>query len=50
MNQLRRAGVDLREPDTVEAVIDRFDGLVTRLEQELTALGALERAGGTQAQ
>jgi oligoendopeptidase F len=50
MNQLRRAGVDLREPDTVETVIDRFDGLVTRLEQELTALGALERAGGTQAQ
>jgi oligoendopeptidase F len=50
MNQLQRAGVDLREPDTVGAVIDRFDGLVTRLEQELTALGVLPRADGIQAQ
>ncbi len=41
MNQLRRAGVDLREPDTVEAVIDRFDALVSRLERELAALGPL---------
>jgi oligoendopeptidase F len=49
MNQLQRAGVDLREPGTVEAVIDRFDALVARLEQELTAIGALERADGAQA-
>jgi hypothetical protein len=46
MNQLQRAGIDLREPDTVKAVIDRFDGLVTRLEQELIALGALRRPDG----
>jgi hypothetical protein len=46
MNQLQRAGVDLREADTVEAVIDRFDGLVTRLEQDLIALGALQRPDG----
>ena len=41
MSQLQRAGVDLREPDTVQAVIDRFDGLVSRLEGELAALGLL---------
>jgi oligoendopeptidase F len=46
MTQLQRAGVDLREPDTVEAVIGRFDSLVTRLEQELTALGALKPSDG----
>jgi len=39
MVQLRRAGVDLAEPDTVQAVIGRFDALVTRLEDELRALG-----------
>jgi oligoendopeptidase F len=46
MNQLQRAGVDLREPGTVAAVIDRFDLLVTRLEQDLTALGALRPSDG----
>jgi oligoendopeptidase F len=46
MNQLQRAGVDLREPDTVEAVIERFDGLVSRLEGELAALGMLLRPAG----
>jgi len=38
MEQLKRAGVDLREPDTVQAVITRFDTLVARLELELTEL------------
>ena len=28
----RRAGVDLSEPDTVRAVVEQLDGLVTRLE------------------
>jgi oligoendopeptidase F len=46
MNQLRRAGVDLREPGTVEAVITRFDGLVARLEQELAALADRRRPDG----
>jgi oligoendopeptidase F len=46
MNQLQRAGVDLREPGTVAAVIDRFDLLVTRLEEDLTALGALRPSDG----
>jgi oligoendopeptidase F len=50
MNQLQRSGVDLREPDTVEAVIERFDGLVTRLERELIALGALQRSDNVQAE
>jgi len=36
---LRRAGVDLREADTVRAVITRFDALVSRLETELASLG-----------
>jgi len=39
MNQLQRAGVDLREPGTVEAVVTRFDTLVSRLEADLAALG-----------
>ncbi|MEI6666987.1 MAG: oligoendopeptidase F [Acidobacteriota bacterium] len=39
MEQLRRAGVDLRQSDTVQAVIAQFDGLVLRLEAELETLG-----------
>jgi oligoendopeptidase F len=35
MNLLARAGVDLSQPDTVRAVSEQLDGLVTRLEQEL---------------
>jgi oligoendopeptidase F len=41
MTQLQRAGVDLGQPDTVQAVIGRFDVLVTRLEAELRALGII---------
>jgi hypothetical protein len=35
MRLLQRAGVDLREPSTVRAVVDQLDGLVSRLEAEL---------------
>jgi oligoendopeptidase F len=35
MELLRKAGVDLSQPDTVLAVVDQLDDLVTRLEQEL---------------
>jgi oligoendopeptidase F len=35
MDLLARAGVDLSKPDTVRAVAEQLDGLVTRLEQEL---------------
>jgi oligoendopeptidase F len=35
MEQLRKAGVDLSQPDTVRAVVDQLDDLVTRLEAEL---------------
>ena len=35
MEQLKKAGVDLAQPDTVRAVIDQLDDLVTRLEREL---------------
>ena len=38
MELLRKAGVDLAQPDTVLAVVDQLDGLVTRLEKELAAL------------
>jgi oligoendopeptidase F len=38
MAQLLQAGVDLRQPDTVQAVITRFDALVSRLEADLAAL------------
>jgi oligoendopeptidase F len=41
MEQLKRAGVDLSQPDTVRAIVDQLNGLVTRLEEELS------RAGGT---
>jgi oligoendopeptidase F len=37
MNLLRKAGVDLGEPDTVAAVSTELDALVTRLERELEA-------------
>jgi len=40
LEQLKRAGVDLGQPDTVQAVIDQLDGLVTRLERELAGLTA----------
>jgi hypothetical protein len=35
MEQLKQAGVDLSQPDTVRAVIEQLDDLVTRLEREL---------------
>jgi oligoendopeptidase F len=38
MELLRKAGVDLAQPDTVRAVVDQLDNLVTRLEKELEAL------------
>jgi oligoendopeptidase F len=38
MPLLRKAGVDLGRPETVRAVVDQLDGLVTRLEQAIAAL------------
>jgi oligoendopeptidase F len=38
MEQLRKAGVDLREPDTVQAIVNQLDRLVTRLEAEIASL------------
>jgi oligoendopeptidase F len=38
MELLKKAGVDLAQPDTVRAVIDQLDDLVTRLEKELGLL------------
>ena len=37
MEQLKKAGVDLSQPDTVRAIIQQLDDLVTRLEAELAA-------------
>jgi oligoendopeptidase F len=37
MEQLKKAGVDLAQPDTVRAVIEQLDNLVSRLERELAA-------------
>lgn len=37
VEQLAKAGIDLRQPDTVRAVVDQLNDLVTRLEQELAA-------------
>jgi oligoendopeptidase F len=38
MEQLKKAGVDLTQPATFQAVIDQLDDLVTRLEKELENL------------
>jgi len=38
MKQLLKAGVDLTKPETVQAVVDQLDELVTRLEQEAARL------------
>ncbi|NVO03298.1 MAG: oligoendopeptidase F [Bacteroidetes bacterium] len=38
MEQLKKAGVDLSKPETVKAVIDQMDDLVTQLEKELDKL------------
>ena len=35
MEQLKKAGVDLSQPDTVRAIVSQLDDLVTRLEAEL---------------
>ena len=38
MALLKRAGVDLSRPETVRAVVDQLETLVTRLEQEIRAI------------
>ena len=38
MALLKRAGVDLSKPETVRAVVDQLDTLVTRLEQEIASV------------
>jgi oligoendopeptidase F len=38
MTLLQRAGVDLSRPETVRAVVDQLDSLVSRLEREIAAL------------
>lgn len=40
MNQLRKAGVDLTRRETVQAVIDQMDELVTRMEAEAAKIAA----------
>jgi oligoendopeptidase F len=35
MTQLNKAGVDLGKPETVRAVVDQLDALVTQLEKEI---------------
>lgn len=39
MQQLKKAGVDLTKPETVRAVIDQMNALVTQMEEEAAALG-----------
>jgi oligoendopeptidase F len=38
MELLKKAGVDLSQPDTVRAVVNQLDDLVTRLESELASV------------
>ncbi len=46
MTLLKRAGVDLADTTTIEAVVGQFDGLVTQLEHALAALAT--KGGGGQ--
>jgi oligoendopeptidase F len=39
MTLLQRAGVDLSKPETVAAVAEQLDSLVTKLEHAIDALG-----------
>src|SRR5207247_11385422 len=39
MPLLQRAGLGLSQPETVRAVAEQLDGLVTKLEQEIESLG-----------
>ena len=41
MNQLKKAGVDLSQPETIKAVINQLDELVKRLEKELKKVKAI---------
>ena len=38
MTLLKKAGVDLSRPETVRAVVDQLDALVSQLEQEIASL------------
>ena len=49
MALLKKAGVDLAQPDTVRAVVDQLDDLVTRLEKELSVAQGFSPAGAVQA-
>lgn len=46
MNQLLKAGVDLNKRETIQAVIDQMDELVTRLEAEAAKIKASEASAG----
>ena len=39
MEQLKKAGIDLSQPDTIRAIVQQLDDLVTRLEAELKKVG-----------
>ena len=40
MTLLQRAGVDLSKPETVRAVVDQLDTLVTQLEKAIAAIAS----------
>ena len=42
VEQLKKAGVDMSQPEAVKAVIDQMDNLVTQYEQELKKLGLID--------
>jgi oligoendopeptidase F len=41
MPQLRRAGIDLSKPETVRAVVDQLDSLVSKLEEAMAKRGSV---------
>ncbi len=46
MEQLKKAGVDLTKPETIQAVIDQMDAIVTQLEKEAELInpGAVKKS------
>mgnify|MGYP000948562980 FL=1 len=45
MKQLQKAGVDLTQRGTVQAVIDQLDELVTQMEVEAARIAQADAAG-----
>jgi hypothetical protein len=46
MEQLKKAGVDLSQPHTVDAIVTQLNDLVSRLEAELSRVSSKDLPSG----